>query len=248
MTGTLSDKLTQSLKNRNITTATVTALTVGLVSFGALAECPQFPEVNWWGELTHGNVSQYVKINHDGKWEIYNSKWEQQLSKLTNVHSRGAGIRTPTGETVKGPRLANYINQVRQRVEVNFCLAKKKANADQTDVRIALSKLSKEPSLLGEHPDDVRDGNPEAGKSVAQGAGCFQCHTETGRSINPVVPNLAGQKPLYLVKQLMAFASSAEGMLPVGEKNYRYHFFMSKKAMELSATDMEDIAAYFAGL
>jgi len=245
MTVMLSDKPSQRMKNRNLIAATVTALSIGLVSFGASADCPQFPQVNWWGDLTHGTIRQYVKANHDGNWQLYNSKWEQQLSKLINIHSRGGGIKTPTGENIKGTRLSTYINQVRLRVEVNFCLAKEIADVDKTDVRIALAK---EAEMLDEHPEGIRTGKASAGKAVAQGAGCFECHSEAGRSDSPVIPNLAGQKPLYLIKQLMAFASSAEGMLPTGEKNYRYHFFMSKKAMELSSADMADIAAYFSGL
>jgi len=245
MTGMLSDKSAQRLNKRNIIAATVTALSIALVSFGASAECPKFPQVTWWGELSHDIVRRYVKVNNEGNWQPYNSKWEQQLSKLTNIHARGGGIKTPTGENLKGPGLSSYIDQVRQRVEINFCLAKEKADADKTEMRIALAK---EATMLDEHPEDIRIGNAEAGKALAQEAGCFQCHTEAGRSSSPVIPNLAGQKRLYLIKQLMAFASSADGMLPVGEENYRYHFFMSKKAMELSSADMGDIAAYFSGL
>ncbi len=233
------------MKNWNIIAATVIALSIGLVSFGASAKCPAFPDVSWWGELNHDGIKQYVKKNHDGKWGLYNAKWEKQLAFLKKTHNKGGGIKTPLGTVIKGGKLSNYINEVTQRLEVNECLAKEEENVDKTEVRIALDKQA---ARLDKQPVEARIGNPEAGKTKAQGAGCFECHTEAGRSNSPLVPNLAGQRPLYLVKQLMAYASSAEGMLPVGEKHYRYDSFMSKKALELSATDMEDIAAYFAGL
>ncbi|OYD24243.1 c-type cytochrome [Oceanimonas baumannii] len=78
-------------------------------------------------------------------------------------------------------------------------------------------------------------GNAEAGK--AKSAVCAACHGADGISQMDIYPNLAGQKAAYLVKQLKAFKG--------GERNDP---MMAPMAMPLSDQDMEDLAAYYAGL
>ena len=46
-------------------------------------------------------------------------------------------------------------------------------------------------------------GDVAAGK--AKSAICAACHGPTGKSMNPMWPNLAGQKEMYLAKQIKAF-------------------------------------------
>lgn len=234
----------KTMKKSTVAVAALSALAIILFSSGARAACSPFPKVSWWGNLTHGSVTQYVKVNHGGNWGPYKNKWQRQLNKLTNIQAKGGGIQAPNGSKVKGPGLAAYINQVRQRVSINDCLANVQAASKLNRVVTASGKVS----APGDSPDTVPNGDPQAGMAVAQQAGCFECHGANGRNNNAEVPNLAGQKSLYLVKQLMAFSSSAKGMLPMGEKYYRYHEFMSKKARELSPTEMDNIAAYFASL
>lgn len=76
-------------------------------------------------------------------------------------------------------------------------------------------------------------GDAAAGKSKA--ASCIGCHGMTGISVNPLWPNLAGQHPEYLVKQLQDFKSGA-----------RKDPNMNALAAALSDADMADIAAFFA--
>ena len=71
-----------------------------------------------------------------------------------------------------------------------------------------------------------------AGKSKA--VSCIGCHGMTGISANPLWPNLAGQQPDYLVKQMQAFKS--------GE---RKDVNMNALMAPLSPADMADIAAWF---
>jgi nitrite reductase (NO-forming)/hydroxylamine reductase len=66
---------------------------------------------------------------------------------------------------------------------------------------------------------------------------CFACHGVDGVSQNPNYPNLAGQSAEYLVKQLNAFRSGSRND-PV----------MSSMAQSLSDVDVDNVAAYFAGL
>lgn len=81
----------------------------------------------------------------------------------------------------------------------------------------------------------VLAGDAAAGKALS--ATCVACHGTQGISPNPLWPNLAGQKEQYLIKQLTALRD--------GE---RENELMSAIASNLSDTDIEDLAAYYAGL
>ncbi|EKV27368.1 Class I diheme cytochrome c4 [Caenispirillum salinarum AK4] len=64
---------------------------------------------------------------------------------------------------------------------------------------------------------------------------CLPCHGRDGIGTSPLNPNLAGQKALYMVKQLKAFKS--------GE---RRHDQMSLIAADLTAEDMEALSDWYA--
>jgi cytochrome c553 len=66
---------------------------------------------------------------------------------------------------------------------------------------------------------------------------CAVCHGLDGIGVNPDVPNLAGESPLYLEKQLKAFRS--------GE---RKHEQMSIIAEGLQDNDIRDLVAWYSGL
>lgn len=75
----------------------------------------------------------------------------------------------------------------------------------------------------------------EAGKAKA--AICVACHGADGISPNPLWPNLAGQKDQYLVKQMKAFRDGD-----------RKDPLMAPMVATLSDEDIENLAAYYAGL
>jgi len=74
-------------------------------------------------------------------------------------------------------------------------------------------------------------------KAGADKAGlCMGCHGEDGMAVNPECPNLAGQKPGYILKQLQDFIDGK-----------RHNDTMTPMAgLAGSAQDMKDIAAYYA--
>lgn len=90
---------------------------------------------------------------------------------------------------------------------------------------------------------DVR-ANPKAteellkvGKGVA--SFCANCHGQGGNSLNPEIPNLAGQNPVYLLEQLRRFSTGQrrnefmEGMikaLTADEKIGMVLFYASQRA------------------
>ena len=75
----------------------------------------------------------------------------------------------------------------------------------------------------------------EAGKAKA--ATCTACHGAEGVSANPMWPNLAGQKEMYLAKQLKDFRDGN-----------RKDPVMAPMAKNLSDDDIANLAAYYAGL
>ncbi|WP_260292685.1 c-type cytochrome [Sedimenticola hydrogenitrophicus] len=80
-------------------------------------------------------------------------------------------------------------------------------------------------------------GDASAGKEKARSLGCVSCHGQEGISANPMYPNLAGQKGLYLLKQLKAF-----------KHKERTNPIMLSQAKGLSDQDMKDLASYFNSL
>lgn len=75
----------------------------------------------------------------------------------------------------------------------------------------------------------------EAGKAKA--AVCAACHGVEGRALIPNYPHLAGQNAAYLVKQLKAFKDGS-----------RKEPLMVPFMAQLTDTDMENLAAYYASL
>jgi cytochrome c553 len=79
----------------------------------------------------------------------------------------------------------------------------------------------------------VAVGNAAAGKKVS--ANCATCHGTTGISASGAIPNLAGQKEIYLANSLRSYKSTA-----------RSNGIMSAMASALSDADIENVATYFA--
>ncbi len=86
-----------------------------------------------------------------------------------------------------------------------------------------------------------RAGAQSAAEKIAAGkqkaAACASCHGERGVSGNPAWPNLAGQQEGYLADALRAFRSNA-----------RPGTMMSGLVKTMSDADIDQVAAYYAGL
>lgn len=82
-----------------------------------------------------------------------------------------------------------------------------------------------------------------AGRAKAQA--CADCHGAYGVSPHPGIPDLAGQKEMYLLKELMDFKFSAgvSNLARLGERNQTQ---MSHQMPSLTVDDMENLAAWFA--
>jgi cytochrome c553 len=80
-------------------------------------------------------------------------------------------------------------------------------------------------------------GAPAATEAPAISTACQACHGGDGISVVPSVPNLAGQKELYIKNQLKAFKSGD-----------RKHDIMSPIAAQLAASDIDTLASFWTSL
>jgi cytochrome c553 len=88
-------------------------------------------------------------------------------------------------------------------------------------------------ALLGSTATALAAGDATAGQQKS--APCAACHGADGNSANGEWPKLAGQHPVYIVKQLQDFKAGR-----------RTNAIMKGMAAPLSDQDMENLAAYFA--
>jgi len=84
-------------------------------------------------------------------------------------------------------------------------------------------------------PLGCAEGNPETG--AAKAVVCQACHGANGNSVNPDWPSLAGLGAGYITQQLQNFKTGK-----------RSNPIMAANVMALTADDMADLGAYFAGL
>ena len=96
-------------------------------------------------------------------------------------------------------------------------------------------------------------GKAAAGKAQFAERGCAACHSSgglrnpglAGVSASQVWPNLAGQNAEYLEGALKAYQA---GNVKANEDGARYHVIMTNVAKTLSASDIENLAAYLASM
>jgi len=82
-------------------------------------------------------------------------------------------------------------------------------------------------------PAPAAKGDPAKAQKIVNDV-CGACHGADGNSTSPAYPNLAGQHPEYLAKQLNEFKSGA-----------RKNAIMAPNVTKLSAEDMLNLAAFF---
>lgn len=90
------------------------------------------------------------------------------------------------------------------------------------------------------HAQGVAKGDPAKAQQIVTPV-CAACHGADGNSAIPVNPSLAGQHPEYTLKQLVNFKSQD------GKPAERGNAVMAGMVASLSADDMRNLAAYYAG-
>ncbi len=90
-------------------------------------------------------------------------------------------------------------------------------------------------------------GDKVAGEAVYKRVNCASCHgADAKTSIDPSYPKLAGQHEDYLAHALRAYQRGQAGASPTA--NIRKNPIMGAFAVQLSAKDVEDVAAYLHSL
>ncbi len=98
---------------------------------------------------------------------------------------------------------------------------------------ILLSSLIVATSTWANPTATAAKGNPAEAKAIVDKV-CGACHGADGNSTSPSFPNLAGQSPEYINKQLNEFKAGI-----------RKNATMAPNVTTLSQTDMLNLAAYF---
>ena len=128
----------------------------------AQSECPYFPRVTFWGNLTHDSVRQHVEDKLSGDWVVYLTRLSKQQKVLTNIHDRGSGaIVRRQGKKIKlsGNQLAKYIKYSKKRISVVQCLAVEEEAANFADFSTAAGTPDETPETkVSKFPAPVKTG------------------------------------------------------------------------------------------
>ena len=217
----------------------IVAVACALFTHGTSAEekliCPPVPATEWRGELTATDIRDEVEKQFDGNWSAYIAHWERQSDISKDVLER----KKPTSVTFGKPidpksskNLQSFIDGIGQRIKSAYCLAKihqiKKSTVEIADLN---------PEALARHI--------KSGKQIAETVGCPSCHGERGISAKEDIPNIAGQKPGYLLNQLRALGEKkVANIYPFG-KTLRDHNAMRQWARELTPENKLSLAVYY---
>ena len=87
--------------------------------------CPAYPRVLSWGIISHHKTIRFVRNYHGGDWAPYHEKWKKRLGLLEMAHAQGRAVVFPNriGLRLRGRGLAEFIEMIRKRIDVNLCLA-----------------------------------------------------------------------------------------------------------------------------
>ncbi|MFN3595431.1 MAG: c-type cytochrome, partial [Thiobacillaceae bacterium] len=99
---------------------------------------------------------------------------------------------------------------------------------------LLLALMSATTTWAATAPATAPRGDPAKAQKIVSEV-CGACHGNDGNSTNPAYPNLAGQHPEYITKQLHDFKSGA-----------RRNAIMAPNVVGLSDEDMLNLSAYFA--
>jgi len=91
----------------------------------ASAQCPKFPDVEIWGDISHHSVASYVNRKFDGDWDVYAARLAKIVVRLQELHRKGkAAIVKMKGQRARfnGETLAQYLRDSETRIDIIHCL------------------------------------------------------------------------------------------------------------------------------
>ena len=148
----------------------------------------------------------------------------------------------------KSAYLANALRAYKTSVRSNGIMTAMASALSDADIENVATYYSQNSCKVASANDKTKVA---AGKIKYAASGCASCHSSgglknpglAGVSASQVWPNLAGQNAEYLAGALKAYQA---GNVKANEDGARYHAIMTNVAKTLSATDIENLAAYLA--
>lgn len=106
-----------------VRTAAAAFVAAFIFAGSARAECPAFPEVAWWGKLSHEKTTRLVETQHGGDWRPYIAKWERRHEEARTAMEKGLLVFADSGVKLRGDALRFYVDNIGERIAVGRCLA-----------------------------------------------------------------------------------------------------------------------------
>ncbi len=98
-------------------------IALGFAPDAVAANCPPLPNVAWWTK-SHDKVIAYVQRKYDGDWNAYVWKWLSYRKKVVRLYKlKKTLVLKSRGVKIKGSKLAEYAQQIDERIAVVKCLA-----------------------------------------------------------------------------------------------------------------------------
>lgn len=117
---------------RSLAAAALALLLATQAGAARAAECPTFPYVHWWGNMTHENVRAAVKQQYGGDWRPITQALSTELSKMLALRSQGMSYQVPnTTRKLSGGQLDVYLDHTRLALSILHCLKGQEAKDAQ---------------------------------------------------------------------------------------------------------------------
>jgi cytochrome c553 len=158
---------------------------------------------------------------------------EQQCKGCHGLDGKGLAPAIPSLAGQRIRYLLAALAEYRDGRRIHAALRDIATRLSDSDTRNVAAYFASLPPLPVAKTEANVDSPYERGKAVS--VACAPCHGADGNSKTPGTPNLAGQQPRYIVTAVQEYLMGA-----------REHAPMQSLVRNMSRTDLEDVALYFA--
>jgi len=173
----------------------------------AVEDCPQVPDVAWWGDTSPEGLTAYVDRKHDGDWAPYLKKWQKYEASMRKILSRGKSAVVKSQDLVlEGQDLENHIELIARRINATRCIAGVVVEARLTE------ELGNMETASGGNPEP--DFNALGNAECPQYANVVWWETDHAKTVSYVSRNHDGDWNKYIQK----WQGQLEKMLSLHER------------------------------
>lgn len=137
-----------TLNGKCLAVAAAAAIVAFSLPAFAQSDCPPFPKITFWGEMTHASVRQHVEDKLAGNWVAYLNQLQRQQTTLTKIRQRDSGaVIKRKGKKIRlaGEQLEKYLKFAQRRISVVQCLAEMEEATGLADFATAAGTPSEAP-------------------------------------------------------------------------------------------------------